>query len=392
MEEQKKRLSIENSLHSSTIIAQRAEIRRLKDEIELLKNSAQLSAGIATAGIRTIKRGKIYLEKNLDFKENLESRLLKYLSRNRKLIITQKSSETSLFPGYGVKLVDLTSYRQEKFINTSNKILIDFSVDSNETSVITASKEATCKVFNLTSNASVSSYTPTTVPIWSCSFDDERPNNLYLGAQNGITYIYDTRNPSDPVKEVVANDNRSPVKYTIPMKRTEVFPLGGFFIVHMRGIYFYEYLPTTEIASTTLNFNEPILVVSYDDRTEMLLITKSPSGQGSSFKQTRHVLMKLIKEEGIPVLQEIYSFNGSSSSLPAFSRPAQIKVPDGFIVVSYLQDTKMLQARSSSIGMLHEASVSDTITAVCPIYIEGAQLFGALSQSRCRLFKISLDY
>lgn len=385
-------MSTENSLNSIKIITQTREIRKLMSEIESLKNSVQTSTGLATAGIRTIKTGRMYLEKNLDFKENLDSRWMEFLGRNKKLIVTQKSSSSALFPGYGVKLIDFLTYRQEKFINTSSKPLTDFSIDSNETFVVTVSRETTCKMYNISSNITSSTFTPTSVPIWSCSFDKESRNFLYFGAQNGCTYIYDLRSPHVVLKEVSALDNRSPVKYIIPMKKTEVFPHGGFFVIHLRGLLFYQYLPSGEVLSTTLNFNDPIIVASYDDRTEMLLITKGPTGQEMDFNQTKHILMKLIKEEGIPLLQEIYSFDGSSSRLPSMSRPTQLKVPDGFIVASYLQDTKMIQARSPPVGILHQASISDAITDICPIYLENSYFLGALSNSRCRLFKINLGY
>lgn len=391
MQDEKVRLVTENSLNSMQVAVQKAEIRRLKEEIEMLRNSVQIETGRATAGIRTIKSGRIYLEKNLDFNGELGCRFIRFLYRTKKLIVTQKAG-VSLFPGFGVRLIDFPTYRKEKFINTSTKVINDFSIDSNETFVVTVSREATCKMYNIASGVSVNSFTPTTVPLWTCAFDVERPHNLYLGAQNGSTYIYDIRQPNDVMKEVSALDNRRPVKYTIPMKRNESFPHGGFFVVHTCGIYFYEYLPSTEIASTTLNFTDPILVVTYDERTEMLLITKSPTGQGAVFKQTRHILMKLVKEDGIPVLQEIYSFNGSSSTFPSLSRPSQIKVPDGFIVASYLEDTKMMQARSPSVGLLHETSISDAITDICPIYLDNSFFFGALSPSRCRLFKVNLGY
>lgn len=375
-----------------TTIMQKREIVTLQEEIERLKNSALMSTGRATAGIRSIKRGKFFLEKNIDFKGNLESRLMKYLSRDRKMAVTQKASESALFPGFGVKLIDIKSYRQEKFIITCSKAINDLSIDSNEACVITASKEAICKMYSFSSGTAVNSFTPAAVPIWSCSFDKDRNNYIYFGAQNGVTYIYDTRMPSAVLKEVVALDNRSPVKFIIPMKKTEQFLQGGFFVVHMSRIYFYEYLASDEIASTMLNIDEPIFTASYDERTERLLITKSPTGAGGTFKPTRICLMKLVKEDGIPVLQEIYGFNGSNKNLPLFTRPTQIKVPDGPIVASYLQDTKMLQIRSPGASLLHETGVTDTIVDICPFSLDNEQFFGALSNSRCRFFKISLDY
>lgn len=315
-----------------------------------------------------------------------------FLSRNKKLIVTLKSAGSSLFPGFGVKLIDFATYRQEKFINTSSKVLNDFSVDATENYVVTVSREAACKMYSISSNSSVCSFAPAAVQLWSCSFDKERSSNVHLGAQNGSTYIYDIRSPNEVLREVLPLNNRTPVKYIIPMKRTESFPQGGFFVIHLRGMYFYEYLPSGEVSSNPLNFNDPVMVASYDDRTEMLLITKSPTGQGMDFAQTKHILMKLIKDGGVPILQEIYSFDGSRASLPSITRPSQIKVPDGFIVVSYLEDTKVLQARSQSVGLLHEANISDAINDICPIYLENSVFFGALSNSRCRLFKINLGY
>lgn len=369
----------------------KAKIKHLEAEIESMRNSVQIETGRVTAGIRTIKTGRMYIEKNMDFKENLDSRILKFMSRSKKLIVSQKSAEGTLFPGFGVKVIDFSSYRPEKFINTCSKALSDFSIDSTESSVLIAFKDPTCKIHNLKTNSTTLSLASAT-PIWSCTFDRTRPHNVFLGGQNGTTYLHDIRNPEGTVKELTTLSNRAPVKFIIPMKENETFPLGGLFIVHIRGIDFFEFVPNGEFGQTTLNFNEPVLAASFDDRTEMLLVTSNPTGQGVTFKQSRHYLMKLVKESDIPVLQEIFSFNGSPSAMPAYSRPTQVKVPDGFVVASYLDSTRMLQMRSPSAGLLHEISLSDPITDICPIYLENSFFIGALSFSRCRLLKVNLGY
>ena len=315
--------------------------------------------------------------------------MIKFLSRHKKLFVTQKSSEASLFPWFGLKLIDFATFRQEKFINTSDKALNDVSVDSHESLVITASKDVVCKMFNLANSNSVHSFTPGPIPIWCCAFDANCHQKLYLGGQNGITYTYDTRNTSEVLKEVIAAGNRSPVQFIIPMKRNEQFQLGGFFVVHMRSIFFYE---SSDTPGMLLNFNGSILYACYDDQTEMLLITKSLIELNSKFKHTSHFLMTLVKEKGIPVLHEVCSFNGSFSALPSMTRPTQIKVPDGCIVTSYLQDTRMLQCWAPEARLLHEIRVTDPINDICPIYLENSFFFGALSRSRCRFFKVNLGY
>lgn len=385
------RLKSENALSTMQVAVQKAEIRQLKEEIENLRNSCKASTERATAGIKTIKTCRIYMEKNHDFKENLSSRLMRFMSRNKKLIVSQKSPTSALFSGHGVKLIDLATYRAEKFINAGTNVVADFSIDSAESFFVAASKEPSCKMFHIPTATVKCTFTPPeSSPIWSCAFDHERPNSVYFGAQNGSTYIYDTRKSTEVFRNINNPQARSPVKFIIAIKPNAHFERGGFFTVHVRGVFFYEYLSTGEIASTTLNINEPVLTMSYDEQTEMVLITKGPSGE---FVQSRHVLMKLTKEDEIPVLHEIYSYNGTSSNFPDLSRPTQIKVADGLIVASYLQDTKMLQARSPSTGLLHELHIaSDPITDLCPIYIDNTCWFAALSHSRCRMFKIILGY
>jgi hypothetical protein len=184
---QKEKIEVvtENSLNTMRVKTLIRENRLLEDELELLRNSVSLTTGRATAGIRSIKTGRMYLEKNLDFKENLESRLLRYLTKTKKLVVTQKAAESSLFPGFGVKLIDFSTYRAEKFINTSNKSICDFSIDATESLVLTASKDSNFKssMYNLATTSVVATFIPSTCPIWSCAFDSERPQHLLLGDQ-----------------------------------------------------------------------------------------------------------------------------------------------------------------------------------------------------------------
>jgi hypothetical protein len=263
-------------MKESQVMAQKTEIRLLKEEIEFLKNSCRTSTDRATAGIRSIKTCRIYMEKNLDFKENLNSRLIKFMSRNKKLIVSQKSSTSALFAGNGLKLIDFATYRAEKFINACSNVVADFSIDASETYFVAASKETTCKMYQIaTATSSCSFSPPSNSPIWSCAFDHNRTDSLYLGCQNGVVYIYDKRRSTEVMKEIKNDQARSPVKFTIAIKPNANFESGGFFTVHVRGVFFYEYLPSGEIGRTCLNINEPILTMTYDERTAFQCSTRS---------------------------------------------------------------------------------------------------------------------
>ncbi|CRK87530.1 CLUMA_CG001330, isoform A [Clunio marinus] len=63
LNEEKKRLASENQINSIMVITQKAEIKRLKDEIEMLRDCARAESRRATAGIRTIKKTILMLMK-----------------------------------------------------------------------------------------------------------------------------------------------------------------------------------------------------------------------------------------------------------------------------------------------------------------------------------------
>jgi hypothetical protein len=327
-------LKRENDYNLMLIASHRAEIGRLKEENARLLSTLQNSTERTTAGIRQITGCKFYLEKNLDFKENLDSRLMKFLTRQNKILISQKSS--GMFPGYGMKFVDFQYFRPEKFVNTSSKIINEFCVDSNEQFLVTTQKEPHCKMFSLKSNETLSTFrSPSSIPFWSCCFDIERPHCLLLGGQNGNLSKFDTRNTSEAYEEHLNQQLMSPIKYIIAMKGNQIFPRGGYFVVYVRGLSFHE---EGSSRSTTL-LTEAITHLTYDEKTEMILITKSPMGSGINFRPTRIFLMKLMRDtddpNSIPFLQPVHDFAGSTSSMPSFSRPTQIKVADGVILASY---------------------------------------------------------
>lgn len=386
---EKTKLITEMSLTSMQLAIQKKQNRDLQVQLESLKMMAHSSSTVSNSMTIRTKTYRMHLDKNIDMKESSESRLITYISRSKKLIVTQKAVGNTLFSnGFGLRTIDFTTYRSEKFLNTGSKLIVDMSIDSSETYVITAARESTCKMFNLSSCQTVGSFTPAAdANIWCCAFDPDRTTQLLLGAQNGYCYFYDTRKSSEVLKEIPASEsNRTPIKYIIPMKKSEDFPLGGCFIVHLKSVYFYEYLPTMEHFGTKLNIDEPIKVMTYDERTEMVLFITSPSEQS---RQSRVIQAKLVKVDGVSVLQEIYSFDGSISVLAAISRPSQIKMTDNNLIATYLQDTKMLQLWTANSGRTQEIAISDGVTDTCTIYADNGIFLSALSSQKCRLFKIN---
>lgn len=362
------------------------QIRELREEIKRLQNikASAKSLDNSINCVQTIKGGKMYLEKNIDFRESCESKLIAYMTRSKKILITQKTAGTSLFSGYGIRFVDATQYRPEQFINTGARQINDFSFNLTESLITSVSQETSCKIYNINTRQSVHSFSPSQSPLWSCAFNKCRENQVIFGAQNGFTYIYDMKMPNT-VLHTIEHNERLPVKQIIPITMNEIFPDGGLLIILIKKVYFYEY-KYGELQETRLNFEDSIRAASYDEKTEMIMITSG------DMIQPYHILLRLIKVENIPVLQEVYRIQAVFAA-KNFSRPTQIKVPDGFILACYAHTTNELQIHTPSIGKIHSLHPINYINDICPLYTDPGNItFAALASTKCRIYKVNLDY
>ncbi|XP_070495632.1 E3 ubiquitin-protein ligase rfwd3.L-like [Chironomus tepperi] len=389
VEQEKRDIQAMSSQNAMTIALQKRQIKELTREIERLK-SMQLKRSNSNELTRHILRsGRMYLEKSIEFKDNADCRIIKFMPKSKKLIISQKAVATSLFTGYGVRFVDVNSHRCEKFINTSSKQVIDMCFDPSETYLATASREPVCKVYNILSSQSIAVLAPTSSsPIWSCSFNKNRENQIFLGAQDGSLHMYDFKKSAEVLQIQSSLDNKTPVKLILSMYKNDAFTLGGFFVIHLRGLYFYEYKDSS-FEVTKLNYEDSIVTASYDDRTELLLLSTPTEDK------MMYILMKLIKVDEVPVLQESYRFYTNQTGVPFITRPAQIKVNDSFIVASYSNESRDIQLYTPEVGKLHSIVMQNPVLDTCSIYNtdnSASTSFAALSSTKCRIFKINLEY
>ncbi|CAG9802193.1 unnamed protein product [Chironomus riparius] len=390
VEQEKRDIQATSSQNAMTIALQKRQIKELTREIERLKSMQLMRSNSNDLSCKlSLRAGRMYLEKSIEFKDNADCRIIKFMPKIKKLIISQKAVATSLFTGYGVRFVDVNSHRCEKFINTSSKQIIDLCFDPSETYLATASREPVCKVYNILSSQSIAVLSPTSLsPIWSCSFNKNRENQIFLGAQDGSLHMYDFKKQAEVLQIQSSLDNKTPVKLILSMLKNDSFISGGFFVIHLRGIYFYEYKDSS-FEVNKLNYEDSIVTASYDDRTELLLLSTSIDDK------MMYILMKLIKVDEVPVLQESYRFYTNQTGVPFITRPALIKVNDSFIVASYSNESRDIQLYTPEVGKLHQIVMQNPILDACSIYStdnNASTSFAALSSTRCRIFKINLEY
>lgn len=378
--------------------------QKLDQELELLKrkiataeslsmtlndcnNTSTASAGAAGCnkiGVRA-KMYKLFMEKNIEISKESGCRVMVYAPKFRSLVCSQKSAST-LFPGYGIRFLD--DFRPATFIHVSDKQVRDLNLDAEEEYLIAASLDKCARLYNVNARSATSVFTPSDKSLWASAFDYKRTKLLYLGAQHGSTYLYDTRNPNQLLNEYKTEGDMSPVVNICSVPILPNIPFGGFLVCKLQSLWFYEYSDYAQnVIATKLFITGPFVSMSYDYQTNFILISTRVL---TSVSCSQYIIGNLEKiNESTVILNIIEKINGSTI-LPVMSRCTQINHTDNVLLAGYLQDTKMLTTWNlQNKQKMQSLSIADTVYDTCPIYTNDGKVYlSALSENKCRIYKV----
>lgn len=323
--------------------------------------------------------------------------------RSNTLLVSQKSTQT-LFAGFGVRFVDMPSFRLTSFMHMATKEIRDLAIDADEQTVVAASLERSCKMYNTHNRGCFSTFTPhSDKPIWSVAFDKARTRTIYFGSQHGSTFVYDVRQPGTCLEEYRTVRDTSPVISICSVPPSGVdFPFGGFLVCKLQSIWFYEYKADQTVTATKLAISGPFASMSFREDGNTVLLATRPKALAAG----QLIYAELRKVAQTPALLELATESGSRVQ-KHMTRCAQLRVEQATLVTAYMQDTKNLQTwRVAQSHQLQQQSVlqqalpiEECIFDLCPIYGMGcggsaavqqwAPVYvGALTDSKCRIFKV----
>lgn len=374
----------------------------LKEKIDLLQNCSNnlmdKPQNTYDKTLTILSTYKLFLEKNVEITREPGCRVMLFGNRSKLLMVSQKSSQ-SLFPGFGIRFIDTPTFRPSQFIHMSCKTVRGLSFNLSEDLLISATMDRGAKLFNINTKSIVNVFSPSDKPLWSCAFDKERANFLYLGTQHGSTYVYDLRNSMNYVEEFSQPGDLHPVINICPIPPSQQIPSGGFVVCKLQSLWFYEYTIAQQVISTKLNIDGPFISMNYDESTSYILISTRPNSKNPT---SRYILAHLRKINDLVTLHIVEQFNGSRVQT-VMSRSTQVNIENGCIVAAYLQDTKMLTTwginsdssymvgRNQNCGgiKLQSLPVSDSVLDTCPIYCNSNVYLGALTENKCRIYRFN---
>lgn len=337
---------------------------------------------------------KLFRERTINICQDPGCRVLMHGRQINSLIVSQKSTQ-SLFPGFGVRFIDLPTFRPSQFLHMASKQIRDLSFDSDGELMAAASLDTTVKLYNVNNRQCAGTFNPCDKSVWSVAFDSSRTKLLYVGTQHGNTYSYDIRQPATALSEHKTVGDMSPVINicSIPPKEPN-FPFGGFLVCKLQSIWFYEYTASQTVQATKLTVTGPFVSMNYCERSGYILIATRPT---STNPVCRYMVADLRKVDHTAMLHVTVTMPGSKVQA-VMSRCTQISIDDSIIVAAYLQDNKALQTwkilpNLQQYNRLQTLPIEDCVLDTCPIYMNNDNdvYIGALGETKCRIFKVNCE-
>lgn len=311
-----------------------------------------------------------------------------------------------MFPGYGVRFVDLETMRPASFMHVSAKPIRDLAVtdnSDNEPNFMLASTLESCgRLFDVENKSLIQTYKPdpprnngaVEQSLWSCAFDTNNSNLIHYGSHQGNVYVFDRRTSQQLTCLETVDSNPAMNIASIPVI-PDILPHGGFLICKLKSVLFYQYTDPSRInfECSTVNIDGPFSSMSYSAQTGYVLITTRSSKVHAT---SRYLLAEFVKSGEYATLVVKQAFHGSDV-MPVSSKPTQFHVygTKDVLVSAYLQNTKQLVtwALNSYLNNLkiQVLPVADTVLDLCPIYAPNMIHVAALTDQKCRIFKVHED-
>ncbi|XP_049784679.1 E3 ubiquitin-protein ligase RFWD3-like [Schistocerca cancellata] len=303
-----------------------------------------------------------------------------------KLLVVSQSSTNNLFSGFGIKKIDAVDLHPTQFLFLHPKPIRDmaFHHERNEL-LLTVSLDKCAKLVDITSNSVVHTYT-TDSSLWSCCWDVNDPNVLFVGSQNGVVSQFDMRQTSNAVARHSVPGDTSPVTSlaAFPAKGNRTLSRGGFLACRLNSCCAYE-RNADNFSVQHLPLSGPFTSLCYDEHTDHILISTRPNAR---VPNSCHILCQFGADGTSAVCCPVHTFMGSTTQR-LLSRPCTVSVQGDTLVAAHIESSKIVAVWSVSSGQrLLSLPASEPIIDICPLNVDGILYLSALSEKSLRLYSV----
>lgn len=295
--EARRRLELEHAQTKLKYELKAQLVVKLQKELEMLRT---LTPGISgsqginlsqSAGSSTQRKFKLILHSGVDIIKDGGCRVMAYNEWLNMMVISMPS-QVAMFPGYGVKKLNILDMKPERYVPIHQKQIRDLSFNPAKNDLLlSVAMDKMVKLTNICSNSPVGSFTAE-VPLWSCCWNADEANQFFVGTATGSVVQYDTRNTTGPVRTInVAGSGPVVSMCYVPSHTHANFNTGGLLVARLQSCSFIE-VNKDGVQEHALPLEGPFTSVSVEKSTLHILVSCRPS---QKHPHARHLVCELQK-------------------------------------------------------------------------------------------------
>ncbi|XP_069822451.1 E3 ubiquitin-protein ligase RFWD3 [Dendropsophus ebraccatus] len=358
--------------------------------------SSSSRAGTSSSLSSSQGQHKYNFEKAILINQGGNCRVMAYCERLSCLVVSQPSSHTTLVPGCGIKKLSAANMKSSQYVPIHSKQIRGLAF-SNRTDglLLSAALDNTVKLTSLLTNTVVQTYN-TGRPVWSCCWCSDDNNYVYAGLINGSVLVYDLRDTSQYVKELVPLGARCPVVSLsyVPRAASEVFPCGGVLAGTLEGACFWQ-MSDAQYKPHLLPL-EPggCTDIQTESSTRHCLVTYRP---GKTHNYLRCVMMELTSSRLTDPEDEytcsccpVQTFNaGPTCKLLTKNAIFQSPDRDGSILVCAGDESSnsAMLWHSGSGSLIQKLQADQAVLDICPMEVNQSSLLATLTEKMVKIYK-----
>lgn len=293
--EAKRKLELEHAQTKLKYELKAQLVVKLQEELRVLKKATagtsgshgiNLSQSAASSAQRNVK---MIMYAGIDINKDGGCRVMAYNEWLNMLVVSMPS-QVAMFPGYGVKKVNMLDLKAERYVPIHQKQIRDLAFNPAKNDLLlSVAMDKMVKLTNICSNAPVGSFTAE-APLWSCCWNADEANKFFVGTATGCVVQYDTRITTGPVRTIkVAGSGPVVSMCYVPYKSNANFSIGGLLVARLQSCSFVE-LKEEGIKDHTLPLEGPFTCVSLEKSTRHILVSCRPS---QKYPHARHIVCEL---------------------------------------------------------------------------------------------------
>ncbi|CAK6436783.1 unnamed protein product [Pipistrellus nathusii] len=338
---------------------------------------------------------KYFFQKTFTVSQNGNCRIMTYCDALSCLVVSQPSPQATFVPGFGVKMFSTANMKSSQYIAMHSKQIRGLAFGNQSKGLLlSASLDNTVKLTSLETNTVVQTYNAGRA-VWSCCWCLDENNYIYAGLVNGSVLVYDLRNTSCYVQELVPQKARCPLVSLsyIPKAASAVFPYGGVLAGTLENATFWERKTGSSHQPHVLPI-EPGGCIDFqtESSTRHCLVTYRPDKNHNTLRSVLMEMSYKLDDAGEPVCSchPVQTFlGGRTCKLLTKSALFQNPEKSGSILVCIGDEASYsaLVWDASSGSLLQGLATDQPVLDICPFEVNHSSHVATLTEKMVQIYK-----